>query len=116
MSFFLITKFKFKINLKDRKLLFLIFINLVPIGLMFLTSMILGAKIKTMWMVPFYLFIGVLIVYVFQTQINFKKLNSFFTVFLILFIFSPFAMPMFHYQKLTKEQIIQAKKLPKRYN
>ena len=91
MSFFLITKFKFKINLKDRKLLFLIFTNLVPIGLMFLTSMILGAKIKTMWMVPFYLFIGVLIVYVFQAQINFKKLNSFFTVFLILFIFSPFA-------------------------
>ena len=91
MSFFLITKFKFKINLKDRKLLFLIFINLVPIGLMFLTSMILGAKIKTMWMVPFYLFIGVLIVYVFQAQINLKKLNSFFIVFLILFIFSPIA-------------------------
>jgi len=91
MSFFLIKKFKFKINLKDRKLLFLIFINLVPIGLMFLTSMILGAKIKTMWMVPFYLFFGVLIVYVFQAQINLKKLNSFFTVFLILFIFSPFA-------------------------
>ena len=99
MSFFLITKFKFKINLKDRKLLFLIFINLVPIGLMFLTSMILGAKIKTMWMTPFYLFIGVLIVYVFQTQINFKKLNSFFTVFLILFIFSPFA---YAYVSLSK--------------
>ena len=91
MSLFLIKKLKFKINLKDRKLLFLIFINLVPIGLMFLTSMILGAKIKTMWMTPFYLFIGVLIVYVFQAQINLKKLNSFFTVFLILFIFSPFA-------------------------
>ena len=99
MSFFLITKFKFKINLKDRKLLFLIFTNLVPIGLMFLTSMILGAKIKTMWMAPFYLFIGVLIVYVFQTQINFKKLNSFFTVFLILFIFSPFA---YAYVSLSK--------------
>ena len=53
MSLFLIKKLKFKINLKDRKLLFLIFINLVPIGLMFLTSMILGAKIKTMWMTPF---------------------------------------------------------------
>ena len=99
MSFFLITKFKFKINLKDRKLLFLIFTNLVPIGLMFLTSMILGAKIKTMWMAPFYLFIGVLIVYVFQAQINFKKLNSFFTVFLILFIFSPFA---YAYVSLSK--------------
>jgi len=99
MSLFLIKKLKFKINLKDRKLLFLIFINLVPIGLMFLTSMILGAKIKTMWMTPFYLFIGVLIVYVFQAQINFKKLNSFFTVFLILFIFSPFA---YAYVSLSK--------------
>jgi hypothetical protein len=37
MSFFLINKFKFKVSLKDKKLLFLIFINLVPIGLMFLT-------------------------------------------------------------------------------
>ena len=99
MSLFLIKKLKFKINLKDRKLLFLIFINLVPIGLMFLTSMILGAKIKTMWMTPFYLFIGVLIVYVFQTQINFEKLNSFFTVFLILFIFSPIA---YAYVSLSK--------------
>ena len=102
MSFFLITKFKFKINLKDRKLLFLIFTNLVPIGLMFLTSMILGAKIKTMWMVPFYLFIGVLIVYVFQAQINLKKLNSFFTVFLILFIFSPFAYAYVSLSKTNK--------------
>jgi len=99
MSFFLIKKLKFKINLKDKKLLFLTFINLVPIGLMFLTSMILGAKIKTMWMTPFYLFVGVLIVYVFQAQINLKKLNSFFAVFLILFIFSPFA---YAYVSLSK--------------
>ena len=102
MSLFLIKKLKFKINLKDRKLLFLIFINLVPIGLMFLTSMILGAKIKTMWMTPFYLFIGVLIVYVFQAQINFKKLNSFFIVFLILFIFSPFAYAYISLSKTDK--------------
>ena len=55
MSFFLVKKFKFKIFLKDKKLLFLIFINLVPIGLMFLTSMLTGSKIRTMWMTPFYL-------------------------------------------------------------
>ena len=36
MSFFLIKKFRFKILLKDKKLLFLIFVNLVPVGLMFL--------------------------------------------------------------------------------
>jgi len=91
MSFFLVKKFKFKISLTDRKLLFLVFINLVPIGLMFLTSMLTGSKIRTMWMTPFYLFLGVLIVYLLQAQINLKKLNSFISVFLILFIFSPFA-------------------------
>ena len=91
MSFFLIKKFKFKKSLKDKKLLFLIFINLVPIGLIFLTSILTGSKIRTMWMTPFYLFIGVLIIYLFQTQINLKKLNGFISAFLILFIFSPFA-------------------------
>jgi len=90
MSFFLIKKFKPRISLKDKKLLFLIFVNLVPIGLMFLTTMITGSKIRTMWMTPFYLFFGVLIVYTFQAQINFKKLNNFVSAFLILFIFSLF--------------------------
>jgi len=91
MSFFLIKRFKFKVSPKDKKLLFLIFINLFPIGLMFLTSMLTGSKIRTMWMTPFYLFFGVLIVYIFQTQINLKKLNGFMSAFLILFFFSPFA-------------------------
>jgi 4-amino-4-deoxy-L-arabinose transferase-like glycosyltransferase len=90
MSFFLVKEFKFKISLKNKNLLFLIFINLVPVGLMFLTSVITGSKIRTMWMTPFYLFFGVLIVYVFQAHINLKKLNSFISIFLILFIFSPF--------------------------
>ena len=89
LLFFLIKKFKFKISLKDKNLLFLLFINFIPIGLMFLTSMITGSKIRTMWMTPFYLFFGVLIVYIFQTQINLKKLNRFISAFLILFIFSP---------------------------
>ena len=91
MSFFLVKKFNLKISLKDKKLLFLVFINLVPIGLMFLTSIITGSKIRTMWMTPFYLFFGILIVYIFQAQINLKKLNGFIVAFLILFIFSPFA-------------------------
>ena len=91
MSFFLIKKFKFKITLKDKKLLFLIFVNLIPIGLIFLTSILTGAKIRTMWMTPFYLFFGVLVVYIFQAQINLKKLDNFILVFIILFIFSPFA-------------------------
>ena len=91
MCLFAISKFKIKINFKDQKLLFLLIINIVPILLMFLTSMIMGIKIRTMWMTPFYLFFGVLIIYVFQSQINFNKLKRFITTFLILFIFSSFA-------------------------
>ena len=96
MSFFLVKKFKFRISTKDKKLLFLIFINLVPIGLIFLTSVLTGSKIRTMWMTPFYLFFGVLVVYIFQTQINLKKLNNFTSVFLILFIF-----PLFTYAYIS---------------
>ena len=87
----LISKFKAKLSFKDKKLLFLLIINTVPIILMFLTSMVMGIKIRTMWMTPFYLFLGVLLVYIFQSQINLNKLKSFITVFLILFIFSPLA-------------------------
>jgi len=101
MSSFLIKKFKFKKSLKDKKLLFLIFVNLAPIGLMFITSILTGSKIRTMWMTPFYLFFGVLIVYIFQTQINLKKLNKFILTFIILFIFSPFA---YAYISITKTE------------
>ena len=99
MSFFLFKKFKVKISLKNKNLLFLMFINLAPIGLVFLTSILTGSKIRTMWMTPFYLFFGVLIVYIFQAQINLKKLNNFISVFLILFFFSPFA---YAYISITK--------------
>ena len=51
----------------------------------------MGIKIRTMWMTPFYLFFGVLLIYIFQSQINLNKLKYFCSIFLILFIFSPFA-------------------------
>ncbi len=89
LIFLLVKKFKFKINLKDEKLLFLIFVNIIPIALMLVTSLITGSKIRTMWMTPFYLFFGVLIVYIFQSQINMTKLNSFLYGFLFLFFLSP---------------------------
>ena len=56
---------------------------------MFATSAIMGSKIRTMWMTPFYLFFGVLFVYIFQSQINLKKINSFLYGFLFLFFLSP---------------------------
>ena len=86
---FAISKYKFNFNLKDKKLLFLLTINLIPIFLMFLTSLILGVKIRTMWMTPFYLFSGVLIVYIFKTKNTISKLKYFFTIFLIFFLLSP---------------------------
>ena len=91
MLLLLSSKFKIKSNFKDNKLLFLLAINIIPITLVFLTSMIMGVKIRTMWMTPFYLFFGVLVIYIFQTHINIKKLKSFVLAFLILFIFAPFA-------------------------
>jgi len=91
MFLFLLSKFKTKFNFKDQKLLFLLSINILPIILVFLTSLIMGVKIRTMWMTPFYLFFGVLLVYIFQSQINLNKLKGFISAFLILFIFSPFA-------------------------
>ena len=85
----LVKKIKFKINFKDKKLLFLITINLMPIFLMFLTSLITGFKIRTMWMTPFYLFFGTLFVYLLQAQINIKKLKFFLYGFTYLFFLSP---------------------------
>tara|TARA_Y100001936_G_scaffold213697_1_gene222851 strand:- start:174 stop:1505 length:1332 start_codon:yes stop_codon:yes gene_type:complete len=99
MSFFLIKKMKSKINLKDEKLVFLILTTIAPIFLMLLTSMIMGAKIRTMWMTPFYLFAGTFIIYIFKSQINFKKLKNFTTVFVILFLISPFT---YTYVSITK--------------
>ena len=116
LCFFLIKKIKFKINLKDKKLLFLIFISLVPLALIFITSIITGSKIRTMWMTPFYLFLGLFIIYIFKNQINLKKINNFLICFLFLFLFSPFVYGYVSITKMTNEQIILASKLPKKFN
>ena len=89
MLLFTVAKFKAKLNFKDTKLVFLIIINIIPIFLLFLTSMSMGIKIRTMWVTPFYLFFGVFIVYIFQAKINLNKLKKFFIVFLFLFFLSP---------------------------
>jgi 4-amino-4-deoxy-L-arabinose transferase-like glycosyltransferase len=96
----LIKKIKFKFDFKDKKLLFLLSINILPILLMFLTSAVTGSKIRTMWMTPFYLFFGVLFVYLFQTQINIKKLKSFVIGFIFLFFLSPL---LYTYISISKD-------------
>jgi len=97
---FLVKKIKFRLNFKDKKLIFLIVINLVPIILMFFTSLITGSKIRTMWMTPFYIFFGVMFVYILQSQINIKKLKSFFIAFMIIFLISPIT---YAYISVTKD-------------
>ncbi len=89
MSLFLIRKIKPRINLKDKKLVFLLLTIIVPIFFMLLTSMILGAKIRTMWMTPFYLFSGVLLIYIFQKNIVINNLKKFYLLFIFLFFLSP---------------------------
>ena len=100
LSLILIKKFKFKLNFKDKKLIFLIFINLVPLFLMFFTSLISGSKIRTMWMTPFYLFIGLFIIYTFKNYVSLKKINYFLFTFLFLFFLSPL---LYGYISVTKD-------------
>jgi len=85
-----VEKFQFiKFNIKDKKIVFLSFVNFVPLILIFFTSLILGVKIKTMWMAPFYLFNGLFFIYFFRKQINIKKLKRFYISFMFFFILSP---------------------------
>ena len=97
----LIKKIKFTINLRDKRMLFLIFINVMPFFLILITSAIMGSKIRTMWMTPFYLFFGILFVYVFKSQINLKKINSFLYGFLFLFFLSPI---LYSYISITQTE------------
>ena len=100
LTWLLLKKIKFKFNLKDKNLIFLFAINLLPIFLMLLTSIITGSKIRTMWMTPFYLFFGVFLVYIFKSQINLKNVKSFLLGFLFLFFLSPI---IYSYISLTQK-------------
>ena len=111
MLFFLVKKFKIKINYKDEKLIFLFTIAIVPIILMFLTSLIAGTRIRTMWMTSFYLFTGVFFVYLFEAKINLEKFKNFFLIFLFLFIFSPTLYYFISYTQTNKRTDYPGKKI-----
>tara|TARA_B100001057_G_scaffold276129_1_gene276406 strand:+ start:41 stop:1408 length:1368 start_codon:yes stop_codon:yes gene_type:complete len=87
MFFVILKKFKFQIN--NKKIFFLLAINLIPFFLVLFTSIITGAKIRTMWMTPFYLFLGTLFFQILKKNIEIKKIKRFFYVFLFFFILSP---------------------------
>ena len=73
----------------------------------------MGVKIRTMWMTPFYLFFGVLLIYIFQSQINLKKLKGFVSLFLILFIFSPFTYAYVSITQTDKRTDFQGEEITK---
>ena len=89
LTWLLIKKIEIKFNFNDRKFLFLLSISILPIFLIFITSAITGSKIRTMWMTPFYLPLGIFSIYLFRSQINLKNINSFLVGFLFLFFLSP---------------------------
>ena len=89
MIFILLKKIKTKINFKNKKTLFLIFINIVPFLLILVTAIFTGAKIRTMWMTPFYLFFGVLLINIFEKNILLNNLKKFYASFIFFLIISP---------------------------
>ena len=114
LIFLLISKFKFTLKFNDKKLLFLLGINLLPIVFIFLTSLILGAKIRTMWMTPFYLFIGTLFVYILQSQINIKRIKNFYKVFIFLFLLSPISYAYISIDQTNKRTDYPGKEIAKK--
>ena len=89
MIFVLLKKFKLDFRLKDKNTLFLLSITILPILLIMITSLFTGAKIRTMWLTPFYLFFGVFFLHIFKKQIYLKYIKKFYIIFLFFFLLSP---------------------------
>ena len=67
---------------------------------MFLTSLITGSKIRTMWMTPFYLFFGTFVVYLLKEKINLNKLKPFMIGVVSFFFLSPI---LYAYISISKD-------------
>ena len=89
MSSVILKRLKFSINKKNKKIVFLLSINLIPIALILFTSILTGAEIRTMWMTPFYLFLGVLLIQISGEFLKRNNLKRFLVTFVIFFILSP---------------------------
>ena len=103
MIFFLTKIRKVKVNFQDEKFIFLFFTTILPILLIIFTSFVMGAKIRTMWMTPFYLFVGVFLMHVFKKNLK-KKIRGFYLVFLFFFVISPItylSISLYNDQKRT---------------
>ncbi len=111
MIFILSNKIKFKPRINNNKTKFLIYINLIPIILIFLTSTVTGAEIRTMWMTPFYLFFGVLFIDIIKKNIKRQNLKNFSFFFVIFFLLSPFIYSLISYYDDTKRTDYQGKEI-----
>ena len=87
--FSLINNKKISFNFEKKKNIFILVINFVPLILILLTSFIFGAKIRTMWMTPFYLFFGVFLVQLFIKKIKKENVKKFLLTSIIFFLISP---------------------------
>ena len=94
LCYFIIKKIKIRFDIRDKKKYFILLINFLPIVLMFVTSVVTGSKIRTMWMTPFYLFFGVFILSMFEIKDDEQTFKEFFKPFLILFLLSPITYGM----------------------
>ena len=102
MCFFLINKPNFKLNFKSKKIIYLSFMVVTPILLMIVTSFSLGIKIRTMWMTPYYLGLGILVLEIFKKNINQNKLKKFYAVFLFFLFISPLSYLIVSFEDETK--------------
>ena len=89
LIYLLIKKIKIKLPFDNQKFIFLLFSFLLPFFLILITSMVTGSRIRTMWMIPFYSLIGVFFIFLYQDQINLKKLKKFNILLIIFLIVSP---------------------------
>ena len=89
MSIALLKKIKIKKIKLNQEVIFLSFTFFMPLIMIIITSLVMGANIRTMWMTPFYLLAGVTFIYFLRENINFRKLKKFYTIFLFLFFISP---------------------------
>jgi 4-amino-4-deoxy-L-arabinose transferase-like glycosyltransferase len=89
LGYFLINKIKIKLPFNNEKFIFLIFSFILPFFLILITSIISGSRIRTMWMIPFYSLIGVFFIFLYQDQINLKKLKKFCIILIIFLVISP---------------------------
>ena len=85
----LINTKKISFKFEKKKNIFILVINFVPLILMLLTSFVFGAKIRTMWMTPFYLFFGVFLVQLLIQNIKKENIKKFLFTSIIFFLMSP---------------------------